>query len=150
MGCAVQPEVHFRNGLGTMIGFRSRLLSAEIQHRLAREPRALAAAHYARENVAQPVRLEVVSQRAGMTPSAFSRYFAEKVGITFSGLVKLLRIESALEALEYRDGAISSVALRSGYQSCATFSRAFKDVMGETPSEYRRRMLFMPAQERAS
>lgn len=130
--------------------FRSRLLPDEVRRRLAYYPRALDAALYVRENLGRPIRLEDVAERAGMAPCSFSRYFTEKVGITFSSLVKVLRIEHALEALESCDGAISTLAERTGYQSCCTFSRAFKEVTGKTPSEYRRRVLFPPSFEEAS
>ena len=122
--------------------FRSRLLPDEVRRRLAYYPRALDAANYVRANIGKQIRLDDVAERAGMTPCAFSRYFAEKVGVTFSSLVKVLRIEHALDELEVRDGAISDLAEQIGYQSCCTFSRAFKEVTGKTPSEYRRRVLF--------
>lgn|GEM_PF-5185902 len=128
--------------LDTTQVFRSRLLADVIQRRIAYYPRAHAVAVYVREHIGEPIRLETVAALAGMTPCAFSRYFAEKIGITLSTLVKTLRIERALMDLEARDGAISALATRTGYQSCCTFSRAFKDVMGQSPSEYRRRMLF--------
>jgi transcriptional regulator GlxA family with amidase domain len=121
--------------------FRSRLLSEEVQRRIAYYPRTVAAADYVRENIGRPIRLETVAALAGLTPCAFSRYFAEKVGITFSTLVKTLRIEHAVDQLETRSGAISALAELTGYQSCCTFSRAFKDVMGQSPTEYRRRLL---------
>ncbi|HTX56904.1 MAG TPA: AraC family transcriptional regulator [Candidatus Acidoferrales bacterium] len=128
--------------IDTTYAFRSRLLAEDVQRRILYYPRTLAAAQYVREHVGEPIRLETAASLAGMTPCAFSRYFAEKVGITFSTLVKTLRIEHALASLEERDGAISALAAQTGYQSCCTFSRAFKDVMGQSPSEYRRRMLF--------
>ncbi len=132
------------------VAFRARLLSEDVQRRLHYYPRALEAALYVRENLAKQVRLDDVAARAGMTPCAFSRYFAEKTGITFSALVKALRIERALDELERRDGAISDLAERTGYQSCCTFSRAFKEVVGKTPSEYRRHVLFGRSLEAAS
>jgi transcriptional regulator GlxA family with amidase domain len=128
--------------LDTTDVFRSRLLADDVQRRIAYYPRTHAVALYVREHIGEAIRLETVAALAGMTSCAFSRYFAEKIGITFSTLVKTLRIEHALLALEERDGAISALATRTGYQSCCTFSRAFKDVMGQSPSEYRRRMLF--------
>jgi AraC-like DNA-binding protein len=121
--------------------FHSRLLSSDIERRILYYPRALAAAMYVREHLGEPIRLETVAAIAGLTPCAFSRYFAEKIGMTFSTLVKTLRVEHALCHLEARDGAISALAAQAGYQSSCTFSRAFKDVMGESPSDYRRRML---------
>ena len=128
--------------LDTTQAFRSRLLADDVQRRIQYYPRTLATAEYVRDHIGEPIRLDTVAAIAGMTTCAFSRYFAEKVGITFSTLVKTLRIEHALSQLESRDGAISALATLTGYQSCCTFSRAFKDVMGQSPSEYRRRMLF--------
>jgi transcriptional regulator GlxA family with amidase domain len=130
--------------------FRSRLLAADVQRRLTYHRRTLAAALYVRANLAETIRLDDVAEVAGMTPSAFSRYFAEKVGMTLSTVIKTLRIERALEELERRDSPIATLAEKTGYQSCCTFSRAFKEIMGETPSEYRRNLLFAPASERAS
>jgi AraC-like DNA-binding protein len=135
----------YRTVSGDARPFFSRLLSEEVQRRLQYYPRAMEATRYVLENLGKPIRLEAVANLAGMTPCAFSRYFAEKIGITFSTLTKTLRIEHALSELEYRDSAISSLAERTGYQSCCTFSRAFKEVMGETPTSYRRRMLFRSA-----
>jgi two-component system response regulator YesN len=128
--------------------FSSRLLSAEVQRRLVYYPRVLDAALYVRDNLSRTIRLDVVAERAGMTPCAFSRYFTEKVGITFTTMMKILRIEHALGLIECGDGAISDLAEQTGYQSCCTFSRAFKEIIGKTPSEYRRRVLFgVPAEE---
>jgi transcriptional regulator GlxA family with amidase domain len=133
-----------------LAAFRSRLLSDDVRRRLAYYPRALQAAEYVRDNLSRQIRLEDVAELAGLTPCAFSRYFTEKVGITFSSLVKVLRIEHALQELESCDGAIGHLAEQTGYQSGCTFSRAFKEVTGKTPSEYRRRLLFPPSFEEAS
>ena len=132
------------------IGLSCRLLPADVLRRLAYYPRALTAALYVRENLGRQIRLDDVAVRAGMTPCAFSRYFTEKVGMTFSGVVKALRIERAIEELECRDSSISELAGQTGYQSCCTFSRAFKEVIGKTPSEYRRHVLFGTPLEEAS
>lgn len=79
--------------------------------------------------------------RAGMAPCSFSRYFAEKIGLPFSLALKVLRIERALHELENGDCSIELLASGCGYQSGCTFTRAFKRVIGSTPSEYRRQYL---------
>jgi transcriptional regulator GlxA family with amidase domain len=76
-----------------------------------------------------------------MAPASFSRYFTEKIGLSFTALMKTLRIERALEELERHECSIELLACRSGYSSGWAFTRAFKEVLGETPSEYRRRLL---------
>lgn len=118
--------------------FHSRLLSQPVILRLEYYPRAMQAVLYARSTIPAPVRLEDVAMLAGMTPCSFSRYFAEKIGVPFSTALKVLRIERALQELEHRDCAIDLLASGCGYQSTCTFTRAFKRVVGTTPSEYRR------------
>lgn len=123
------------------MAFQSRLLPEDVIRRLCYYRRAADAVEFARTHLDGPVRLEEVASNAGMTTSAFSRYFAAKIGMTYSNVVKILRIERALGELETQDAAISDLAEQTGYQSCCTFSRAFKAVMGQTPSEYRRLVL---------
>jgi AraC-like DNA-binding protein len=123
-------------------GFRSRLLPHDVQQRLAYYPRAYATACFVRDHVGEAIRLETIAERTGMAPCAFSRYFSEKIGITFSSLVKVLRVEHAVTDLEQRERALSALAERSGFRSYCTFTRAFREVMGETPSSYRQRFLY--------
>jgi len=119
----------------------SRFLDEVTLKRLHYYPRAIEAVLFARSMLPETVRLDEIAERVGMTPASFSRFFTEKIGMTFSSILKILRIERAVEALELRDCSIESLACSSGYGSSCTLTRAFKEVVGETPSEYRRRLL---------
>lgn len=119
----------------------SRLLDRTILRRLAYYPRAATALCYARNQLPVLATLQAVADHIGMSPAAFSRYFSEKIGLTFSKTLRVLRIELALDHLERDESSTELLATRSGYSSCYTFTRAFKSVLGETPSEYRRRLL---------
>ena len=121
--------------------FRSRFLNEKILKRLHYYPRALEVVLYAQSLLPEPARLEDVAIRCNMRPACFSRFFTEKIGITFSATLKVLRIERAVEALELQDCSIEVIAAASGYGSGCSFARAFKEVVGETPTEYRRRLL---------
>jgi transcriptional regulator GlxA family with amidase domain len=120
---------------------RSRFLNETILKRLHYYPRALEVVLYAQSLLPETVRLEDVAMRCGMRPACFSRFFTEKIGITFSATLKILRIQRAVEALERQDCSIEVIATGSGYGSGCSFARAFKEVVGETPTEYRRRVL---------
>jgi transcriptional regulator GlxA family with amidase domain len=119
----------------------SRLLDDGLLKRLAYFPRAQRALAFAHDKLPASIRLDAVAAHVGMSSAAFSRYFAGKIGITFSYAVRALRIERALAELEKSDCTIESLACQNGYQSGCAFTRAFKEVVGETPSEYRRRLL---------
>jgi len=118
-----------------------RLLNEATLKRISYYPRASAAVLCIWDDLPSVARLETVASHVGMSATAFSRYFTEKVGMTFSEVTKLLRIEAALDELERRDCAIALLARCSGYRSGCAFTRAFREVLGETPSQYRRRLL---------
>lgn len=119
----------------------SRLLDELTLRRLHYYPRALEAISHAHAMLPDSPRLEDISAHVGLTPVAFSRFFTSKIGMSFSAMLKILRIERALQQLELRDCSIELLANENGYSSSCTFTRAFKEIVGTTPSDYRRRLL---------
>jgi AraC-like DNA-binding protein len=62
----------------------------------------------------------------------------------FNAMLHQYRIEDACEALadaENRGVPVLTIALTVGYQSITPFNNAFREIMGVTPSEYRKRKL---------
>lgn len=60
----------------------------------------------------------------------------------FNAMLHKYRIEDASEALADRDNPnvpVLTIALSVGYQSITPFNNAFRQIMGATPSEYRKR-----------
>lgn len=121
--------------------FPSRLLGQQTLKRLSYYPRIMEAVQRARERLPRATNLREVAALAGMTPTSFSRYYSGKIGTSFSATMKRLRIELAMTALECGDCSIEEIAFRSGYHSGCALARAFREVTGETPSDYRRRVL---------
>ncbi len=121
--------------------FRSLLLEEPIVRRVHYYPRALRVAMYVQSRLPDQIGLSEAAKVAEMAPTAFSRYFSDKVGISFTFFVKTLRIERAIESIECSDCTIRSLSESSGYTSFCSFSRAFREVVGMTPSEYRRSTL---------
>ena len=70
--------------------------------------------------------------------SHMSRVFSHHEGDTIEHFVIKLRIEKAKELLTYNDFNVSEIAYKLGYVSAAHFSRQFKKIVGESPSEYRK------------
>ncbi|HET8993844.1 MAG TPA: AraC family transcriptional regulator [Rhodococcus sp. (in: high G+C Gram-positive bacteria)] len=97
--------------------------------------RALAAVHRAPE---RPWTVESLAREAAMSRSAFAARFTELVGESAMRYVGRWRMESATVALQ--DGAtVAELASRSGYESEAAFSRAFKRITGVSPGSVRHR-----------
>ncbi len=93
---------------------------------------------YIFENLSGDIRLSTAAGMAFMSEPTFSRYFKAATGMTFSAMVKKLRIAHARKLLDTTDHAIAHVASLSGYHNMANFNRQFLAEVGTTPSAYRK------------
>jgi len=78
----------------------------------------------------------MLAMRYGRSESYLSVRFKEKAGMTFSNYVEQMRVRLASEMLAERGSSITEISERVGYNSSSAFGRAYKRVMGCTPSEY--------------
>ncbi len=79
----------------------------------------------------------LISQTFYISESYFSQYFHQKMGLTFSKYLETLRMNRACELIKQSALNIDEIAAAVGYQSTMSFRRAFKKVIGLTPSQYR-------------
>jgi two-component system, response regulator YesN len=117
------------------------LLDAITLKRISYFPIAFEAVNLVKETLPEPVRLGTIAAKLGMAPTSLSRFFTTKVGTTFGDVVKRLRIEGASRELAAGDCSLDLLACRHGYSCNSAFTRAFKEIVGQTPSEFRRRLL---------
>ena len=78
-----------------------------------------------------------LAQRCGMTPFRFSRLFKESVGVGFMEYILGKRMAHARELLDNSQMPITSIGYESGFKDPSYFARAFKQLIGCTPSDYR-------------
>jgi AraC-like DNA-binding protein len=93
---------------------------------------------YIFENLTGDIRLSTAAHLAYMSEPTFSKYFKAATGMTFSNMVKKLRIAHARRLLDTTDHAVAQVAVMSGYHNMANFNRQFLAEVGTTPTLYRR------------
>lgn len=89
-------------------------------------------------NFATDIRLSDAAERAGMSESAFSRFFKKNTGNTFTDHVNKLRIWQACKLLSESDMAITDICFEVGYMNISNFNRTFLRQHRMTPSAYRR------------
>jgi AraC-like DNA-binding protein len=103
----------------------------------ARDPgigRVLAAIHL---NPSADWSIEILAKTMRGSRSAFAERFTRVVGETPARYVAQVRMHHARQWLTRDKARIGVVAQRLGYDSEASFSRAFKRVMGVPPSHFR-------------
>jgi len=67
----------------------------------------------------------------------FCKLFKKVTGTTFTEFVSRTRVEKAKNLLLNPNLRVSEIAYEVGFQSLTHFNRVFKQIMGESPTEYR-------------
>ncbi len=81
--------------------------------------------------------IEQLSSICGYSPFHFQRIFKEYTGESVANYVKRLRVEKAAFMLKYQYNKISTVAMRTGFNSNTSFTRAFKSYYNISPLEFK-------------
>jgi AraC-like DNA-binding protein len=93
---------------------------------------------YLAENFRTSLDLRHAASAAGYSPYHYHRLFKELFGETPCEYVARLRFDEAKRLLCLSSLSVSDVCLEVGYESLASFSRAFSDRYGCPPTEFRR------------
>ncbi|UNK40132.1 AraC family transcriptional regulator (plasmid) [Shinella sp. H4-D48] len=122
------------HGCGTATGWLAAVRNPEIG-------RVLAAIHL------EPARGWTIAELAkimGASRSGFAQRFVDVVGETPARYIASMRMHQAHQWLK-EGQRVASVANRLGYDSEASFSRAFRKMMGAPPSHYRSKAVMADA-----
>ncbi len=76
---------------------------------------------------------------AHVSAAHFIRTFKATFGETPHRYLQRRRVERAMLLLRNTDSSVTDVCLQVGFTSLGTFSRTFRDIVGEPPSAYRDR-----------
>ena len=94
---------------------------------------------YVFRNFAGKIDHEEMARHAGMSSSAFSRYFKRLAGRTVTEFINEVRIGHANRMLIETDHTVSEVAYACGFESLSNFNRRFREISGINPREFRQR-----------
>lgn len=93
---------------------------------------------YIEEHITEPTDYARAAKEACSSPFNFQRVFALLCGYTLGDYVRMRRLTLAGEALLSTDAKVIDVALKYGYDSPESFSRAFTRFHGVSPSAVRK------------
>ncbi len=88
------------------------------------------------KNFNKPIKLEEVAAVAGLTPTAFCRYFKERTKKTFVQYLNDMRIGHAKKFLIEGKMKISTLSMEVGFNNLSNFIEQFKKSTNMLPSEY--------------
>jgi transcriptional regulator GlxA family with amidase domain len=88
---------------------------------------------------AEPLDIPALAGIAYVCPAHFIRTFRATFGETPHRYLQRRRVERAMFLLRESDRSVTDVCLAVGFSSLGTFSRTFRDIIGESPTAYRRR-----------
>jgi len=86
---------------------------------------------------AQPLDVAAVAAVAHTSPAHFSREFRAVFGETPHRYLQRRRVERAMFLLRETDRSVTDICFDVGFGSLGTFSRTFRDIVGESPTDYR-------------
>ena len=99
--------------------------------------RVLKVKNYIAKNYMDEIRLNTLADIAGMSPSAFSRFFKLHTGRNLSEYIIEMRLGYASRMLVDTAKSIAEISFQSGFNNLSNFNRIFKKKKGCSPSEFR-------------
>jgi AraC-like DNA-binding protein/ligand-binding sensor protein len=106
-----------------------------------REPEVvMRARRFIAENKRGQLSLTSVAKASGASMFHFCTLFHQTTGLKFRDYVARSRIEDARVLLCDHTRRMSEVAYEAGFQSMTAFHRAFRRILGQSPTQYRTRL----------
>ncbi|MDD2700881.1 MAG: AraC family transcriptional regulator [Sideroxydans sp.] len=101
------------------------------------------------QHLDESLSVEQLSQVAHFSKFHFHRQFSDYCGISVMRYIQLMRLKRASYRLVFNTlERITDIALDAGFENPESFSRAFKNTFGQTPSEFRQQPKWQPWNER--
>ena len=94
---------------------------------------------HADRHYAEPLDLETLAGVAGLSKFHFQRLFRATYGVTPAAYVSQRRVERAQDLLRATNLTVTEVCHVVGFSSLGSFSSRFRELVGESPSDFQRR-----------
>lgn len=97
------------------------------------------ALNYVSRHYMEPIRIETLAGRCHISETHFRRLFSSCMNMGPLEYINLVRIQNACELLRKTDVLVSEIAFRCGFSTLSTFNRNFKQIVGCSPFEWRKK-----------
>lgn len=95
---------------------------------------------YMKVHYAEPINLDYIAEKCGMSTSYFSRKFKEQTGEKYIDVLTDIRVREAQRMLGTTDMSVIEIVEAVGYCDDKHFRRVFYKLVGMNPLEYRKKI----------
>ena len=124
----------------------TRKVSKERQARAKQLENMYGVMNYIAKHYREQITVDDAAAIAGYGKFYFCRQFRETTGMTFHRYLNYYRVSMACQYLEDASVSTAIIAERAGFASAKMMSRLFREILGITPTEYRK----LPAEKKNS
>ncbi|MEG1426526.1 MAG: AraC family transcriptional regulator [Oscillospiraceae bacterium] len=93
---------------------------------------------YVSEHFTEPISLESLAKRFGVSRYKISRLFTQNIKSGLNSYINAMRIDKAKSLLQRPGNSVIDVAFACGFESQQTFNRVFKEICGGKPKDFRK------------
>lgn len=97
-----------------------------------------AACNYINEHSSEDISQTDIAEYIGLSSFYFSKLFNEYMGTSFPEYLSGIRVKNVINLLLNENLSVTECAFLAGFQSTTRFNKAFREVTGCTPREYRK------------
>ena len=94
---------------------------------------------YVAEHFQEPMTLTELARHLSVSKFYLSRTFSAKLNTSFNRYINYIRANYALTLIQSTNYTLMRISVDAGFESQRTFNRAFKEIFGLAPGEYRQR-----------
>lgn len=87
----------------------------------------------------EDIKVEDLAKSCHISETHFRRIFTSYMKVTPLEYINTVRVQTACELLQKTDDPVADIAHKCGFTTNSTFNRNFKQIMGVTPIEWRKR-----------
>jgi len=94
---------------------------------------------YMKQNINEKFGIEELAAQQNISVSHYSRSFKQKTGSSPINYFNQLKIQKSCQYLYFTDRSIKEICTELGFEDQYYFSRLFRNVIGSSPSQYKKR-----------
>ena len=94
---------------------------------------------FMKQNINEKFGIEELAKQQHISVSHYSRSFKQKTGSSPINYYNQLKIQKACQFLYFTDRSIKEICAELGFDDQYYFSRLFRNIIGSSPSQYKKR-----------